>query len=185
MIKEGFQKPFPKRKKPRKYKRYEWPLPNYMWHTDWHVIKSAKMKGENILVYIDDCTRKIMSYITGAATSKNATFALYSAIVENSVTPHILNSDRGAQFFPSKTDKKGKALHEFQVVLDELGILFVPSKVRHPQTNGKNEKFFDILDKEFDERFATLQEFIDYYNNKRLSEAVDYQTPNEAYEKRL
>ena len=40
LVMEGFQKPFSKRQKPRKYKRYEWPLPNYMWHTDWHVIKA-------------------------------------------------------------------------------------------------------------------------------------------------
>ena len=31
---------------------------------------------------------------------------------------------------------------EFQEVLTHLGIQFVPSKRRHPQTNGKNEKFF-------------------------------------------
>ena len=70
-------------------------------------------------------------------------------------------------------------------MLNDLGIIFVPSKRRHPQTNGKMEKFFDILDKEFDERFETLDDFIDYYNNERPSEAVDYMTPNEAYKKRL
>ena len=185
MVKEGFQKPFPKRQKPRKYKRYEWPIPNYMWHTDWHVIKAKKLKGKNILVFIDDCSRKIMSYTTGATTTKNSIFALYKATAENLVTPFSLNSDRGSHFFPNKTDKKGKAMHEFQTVLEELGILFIPSKVRHPQTNGKNEKFFDILDREFDERFETLEQFIDYYNNERPSEAVDYMTPDEAYKKRL
>jgi len=185
LIKEKLQKPFKKRQKPRKYKRYEWPIPNYMWHTDWHVIKAEKMTGENILVFIDDCSRKIMGYITGAPNAKNSAFALYSAISKNLVTPFILNSDRGTHFFASKKDKKGKAMHEFQTVLEELGIIFVPSKVRHPQTNGKNEKFFDILDKEFDERFETLNDFINYYNNERLSEAVDYMTPNEAYKKRL
>jgi transposase InsO family protein len=185
MIRENLQKPFLKRKKPRKYKRYEWPIPNYMWHTDWHKIKGKMMRGENILVFIDDCSRKIMGYIIGAPTTRNSVFALYNAISTNLVTPFILNSDRGAQFFPNKTDKKGLAMHEFQAVLDELGIIFIPSKVRHPQTNGKNEKFFDILDKEFDERFETLSDFISYYNNERLSEAVDYMTPNEAYEKRL
>ena len=174
-----------KEKKPRKYKRYEWPIPNYMWHTDWHVIKSEKLKGENILVFIDDCSRKIMGYITGATTARNSVLALYKAISENLVTPFILNSDRGSHLFASKTDKKGKAMHEFQEILNELGIIFVPSKVRHPQTNGKNEKFFDILDKEFDERLETLEEFFNYYNNERPSEAVDYMTPNEAYEKRL
>jgi putative transposase len=185
LVKEGFQKPVPKRRKPRKYKRYEWPLPNYMWHTDWHVIKSPKLKGENIIVYLDDCSRKVMGYTVGAMTTRNSIFALYSAIAKNLVAPFILNSDRGTQFFPNKKDKKGKALHEFQQELEEMGIIFIPSRRRHPQTNGKMERFFGILDTEFDERFATLDEFIEWYNNERPSEAVDYMTPNEAYKKRL
>ena len=185
LIVKGFQKPFPKRQKPRKYKRYEWPIPNYMWHTDWHEIKAEKLKGENILVYIDDCSRKVMSHITGAMTTKNSLFALYSAITKHNVIPYCLNSDRGTQFFPNKKDKNGNASHAFQEALEELGISFIPSKRRHPQTNGKNEKFFDILDKEFDDRFKDLDEFIEWYNNERLSEAVDYLTPSEAYKKRL
>ena len=185
LVEEGFQKPCPERRKPRKYKRYEWPLPNYMWHTDWHVIKSKKLKGQNIIVYLDDCSRRAMGYGIGAENTRNSLFALYSAISGNLATPFILNSDRGAQFFPNKKDKDGKAVHEFQEVLGELGIIFVPSKRRHPQTNGKIEKFFHILDKEFDERFETIDDFFDYYNNKRPSEAVDYMTPNEAYKKRL
>ena len=185
LIAEGFQKPVPKRKKPRKYRRYEWPLPNYMWHTDWHVIKAKKLNGENILVYLDDCSRKIMSHITGDMTTENSLFALYAAITKHGVSPYCLNSDRGTQFFPNKRDKNGKASHIFQETLEMLGITFIPSRARHPQTNGKNEKFFDILDKEFDERFDTLDEFIKWYNNQRLSEAVDYMTPNEAYKKRL
>ena len=185
LVKEGLQKPVPKRKKPRRYKRYEWPLPNYMWHTDWHVIKAQKLKGENIIVYLDDCSRKVMGYCIGAETTKNSLLALYSAVAENLATPFILNSDRGAQFFPNKKDKDGKAVHEFQEVLGELGIIFVPSKRRHPQTNGKLERFFGILDKEFDERFKDLDEFMEWYNSKRASEAIDYMAPSEAYEKRL
>lgn len=182
---EGLQKRVLKRSKPRKYKRYEWPIPNYMWHTDWHTIKSEKLKGENILVYIDDCSRKVMSYILGAETTKNSLFALYNAIEKNGVVPYCLNSDRGTQFFPNKKDKNGKASHKFQEALEDLGIIFIPSKKRHPQTNGKNERFFGILDREFDDRFETIDEFIEWYNNERLSEAVDYMTPSEAYKKRL
>jgi len=185
LVHEGFQKPCLKRQMPRKYRRYEWPIPNYMWHTDWHVIKAQKIHGQNIIVYIDDCSRKIMGYGLGAMTSRNSIFALFSAISRHGVIPYMLNSDRGTQFIPNKLDKKGKANHEFQKVLEELGIIFVPSKKRHPQTNGKNERFFGILDREFDERFATIEEFIEWYNDERLSEAVDYMTPNQAYKKRL
>lgn len=185
LVRERLQKPCKKRQKPRKYKRYEWPIPNYMWHTDWHVIKAKRRKGENIIVYIDDCSRKIMAHIIGDATTQNSLFALYTAIVKHKVTPFCLNSDRGSQFIANKFDKDGKANSEFQEALNELGIIFIPSKRRHPQTNGKIEKFFDILDKEFDERFETINDFIEWYNNERLSEAVDYMTPDEAYKKRL
>jgi len=110
---------------------------------------------------------------------------LYKAINDNSVIPFTLNSDRGTQFFPNKKDKTGKAVHEFQKALNELGIIFIPSRRRHPQTNGKLERFFGILDREFDERFENLNAFIEWYNNERASEAVDYMTPTEAYKKRF
>jgi putative transposase len=186
MVKEGFQKPCKARHKPRKYKRYEWPIPNIMWHTDWHIMKSEKLKGKQFISYIDDCSRKIMGYgISDHATEKNSLAVLYKAIAKHQVIPWMLNSDRGSQFIPSKFDKSGKANHAFQEALEELGIKFIPSRARHPQTNGKNEKFHHILDTGFDERFETIDEFIEWYNNKRMSEAVDYMTPNEAYKKRL
>jgi len=186
LVKEGLQKPNLKKQKPRKYKRYEWPIPNLMWHTDWHVIKSEKLKGKNFISYIDDCSRKIMAYGVFDYMTTNASLdVLYSAIAEHKVQPWQLNSDRGTQFIPNKLDKDGKANHAFQQALEELGIRFIPSRARHPQTNGKLEKFHHILDTEFDERFETIEEFIDHYNNERISEAVDYMTPNEAYKKRL
>jgi len=183
---EGFQKPCPKRQKPRKYKRYEWPIANFMWHTDWHVIKTTKLTGQNFISYLDDCSRQIMSYgIFKEMTTKNSLLVLYKAIDKHLTTPFELNSDRGSQFIPPKIDKTGKANSEFQDELKHLGILFIPSRARHPQTNGKLEKFHDILDREFDDRFKTLDEFIDWYNNERASEAVDYETPSERYKKRL
>lgn len=183
---EGLQKPCPKRQKPRRYKRYEWPIANFMWHTDWHVIKAEKLKGKCFISYLDDCSRKIMGYgALGSMTTRTSLIALYHAIAQHGVIPFELNSDRGSQFIPSKFDKHGKANGEFQEALAELGIVFIPSRVRHPQTNGKIEKFHHILDKEFDERFETLDEFIEWYNNERASEAVDYETPNERYQKTL
>ena len=121
----------------------------------------------------------------GNQTTQNSLFALYSAIAKNGVIPFCLNSDRGTQFIANKFDKNGEANHTFQEALEELGILFIPSKRRHPQTNGKNERFFGILDREFDERFNDMNHFIKWYNYERLSEAVDYMTPAEAYKKRL
>ena len=63
-----------------------------------------------------------LGYCIGAETTRNSLFALYSAIAGSLATPFILNSDRGAQFFPNKRDKEGNAFHEFQEALKELGI---------------------------------------------------------------
>lgn len=186
LVKEGLQKPCKARQKPRKYKRYEWPVPNLMWHTDWHKIKHGELKGKQLIPYIDDCSRKMMAYeVFDRATEHNSLMVLYEAIANNEAIPWKLNSDRGSQFIPNKFDKHGKANHAFQEALKELGIIFVPSKKRHPQTNGKCEKWFDIFEKEFDERFKTVDEFVKWYNDERISEAVDYMTPSEAYKKRL
>lgn len=186
LVKEGLQKPNLKRRKPRKYKRYEWPVPNLMWHTDWHVMKSVKLRGKNFISFIDDCSRKIMGYgVFNRMTTENSLAILYDSICKNGVVPFLLNSDRGSQFIPNKFDKNGKANSAFQEALKELGITFVPSRRRHPQTNGKLEKFHHILDTEFDDRFETIEEFIHWYNTERLSEAKDYNTPNEAYKKAL
>lgn len=157
-----------------------------MWHTDWHTIKVTKLKGEQLITYLDDCSRKVMAYgVFTSPTTKNSLLILYKAIAENGASPAELNSDRGSQFIPNKFDKHGKANSVFQETLQELGIFFVPSRARHPQTNGKLEKFHDIFEKEFDERFKTIDRFIKWYNEERASEALDYKTPNEAYKKRL
>lgn len=186
LVREGFQKPNPRKRKPRKYKRYEWPISNYMWHTDWHVIKVGKLRGKHFLSYLDDSSRKIMACgVFDNPTTQNSLFVLYKAIAGHGVIPVELNSDRGPQFIPSKFDKRGKANSAFQQALEELGIIFVPSRVRHPQTNGKIEKFHDILEKEFDDRFETIEQFIEWYNSERLSEAIDHKTPNGVYKKRL
>jgi putative transposase len=157
-----------------------------MWHTDWHMIKAVKLKCMQFISYMDDCSRKIMAYgVFNNLTTRNSLLILYKSIADNGVTPFELNSDRGSQFIPNKFDKNGKANSAFQEALNDLGILFVPSRARHPQTNGKIEKFHHILDTGFDERFETIDHFIRWYNEERASEALDYKTPNEAYKKRL
>jgi len=173
LVEKGFVKCVPKRRGPKRYKRYEWPLPNLLWHTDW------KEFGDKwLIVYLDDHSRKITGHGEfDNATAKNAKFVLCNAIAQNSV-PYQLNHDRGTQYYANKRDRKGFADHEFEQMLESLGIIAVPSRAHHPQTNGKCEYFWKIVKAEFDDRFASFDEFVDWYNNERLSEALDYQTPN-------
>jgi len=47
---------------------------------------------------------------------------------------------------------------------EEQGIKHILGRVHHPQTYGKIERWFGTYKQEFDERFSSLNEFIDYYN---------------------
>ncbi|MDP2749206.1 MAG: DDE-type integrase/transposase/recombinase [Nanoarchaeota archaeon] len=175
--------PCPKRRGQRKYVRYQWPLSNYMWHVDW------TQEGEDLYCsYIDDRSRKIMA--AGKfknATAENGQFVLHQAILANETCPAIILSDKGAQFYANKRDKKGeKGLCEFEKELAELGIEFWTARRNHPQTNGKMEKWFDTLKKRMKKHpDETLQTFVKWYNEGRIHHALDYKTPEEVYRENL
>ena len=58
----------------------------------------------------------------------------------------IVLSDKGTQFYNAKRNKKGKRTPRlFEQELKELGTEFWTSRRNHSQTNGKQEKLFDML----------------------------------------
>jgi len=171
--------PCPKRRGQRKYVRYQWPISNWMWHCDW-----SFYEGKWHIVYIDDRSRKIMA--AGAfdnATTKNAIFVLYQAILMNSVCPVIVLSDKGAQFYANTKNKKGeRAISGFEEELLKLGIDFWTSRRNHPQTNGKMEKWFDTMKKRKKKHpEENLQDFVKWYNEGRIHHALGYDTPEKTY----
>ncbi len=175
--------PCPKRRGKRKYVRYQWPMSNYMWHTDW-----SFYKGKWYCVYIDDRSRKIM--IAGEfnnATTENALFLLYQTILINQVCPVIILSDKGSQFYANIRNKKGeRSISIFEKNLESLGIKLWTSRKNHPQTNGKMEKWFDTMKKRFNKHpEETLQEFVKWYNETRIHHALNYETPNKVYWKKV
>ncbi len=71
----------------------------------------------------------------------------------------------------------------FYVLTIEQGIGLINSRPYHPQTNGKLKRFFQALEKELVHRKG-VQEYVDYYNERRLHWALDidnYEKPLEAF----
>ena len=168
-----------KRRGQRKYVRYQWPISNYMWHCDW-----SEYKEESYISFIDDRSRKIMG--TGKfknATTKNVIFVLFQAMLSNQVSPVIILSDKGPQFYANKKDKSGKrGLSEFEKELNKIGIELCTSRRNHPQTNGKMERWFDTMKQRFKKHpEENLQIFVKWYNEKRIHHALEYRTPEEVY----
>lgn len=180
---KGLTDPCEKRRGQRKYVRYQWPLSNFMWHCDW-----SQYKGKWYCVFIDDRSRKIMA--AGEfdnANEENAIFLLHQAILINEVCPVIVLSDKGTQFYNSKKNNKGELTPSlFEQELEQLGIEFWTSRRNHPQTNGKMEKWFDTMKKRLKKHpDESLQDFVEWYNKERIHHALDYETPEEVYLKKL
>jgi len=180
---EKLTDPCPKRRGQRKYVRYQWPISNYMWHCDW-----SQYENKWHCAFIDDRSRRIMAAEEfNNATTKNALFVLYKAISDNGVCPVIVLSDKGSQFYANKHDKKGKkGISEFEKELMNIGIEFWTSRRNHPQTNGKMEKWFDTMKKRFKKHpEETLQDFVKWYNERRIHHALAYDTPEKVYWEKL
>lgn len=176
---ERLTEPCEKRRGQRKYVRYQWPFSNYMWHVDW-----TEYDDKQYIAFIDDRSRKIMAAgMFSNATKENTIFVFYQAMLMNGSCPVIVLSDKGAQFFANIKNKQGeRALSEFEQELNKLGIELWTSRRNHPQTNGKMEKWWHTMKmrkKKHPEE--TLQDFVNWYNEKRIHHALEYKTPEQVY----
>ncbi len=69
-----------------------------IWHTDWHAMKDTRMKGLNLIIYLDDASRCVTGdALFREATSENAVIALRQAIAKFGV-PATIMSDNGSCF---------------------------------------------------------------------------------------
>ena len=176
----------PVKSRQRKWVRYERLYSNAMWHTDWHIMKDPRMKGLNLITYLDDASR----CVTGAAlfreaTSENAVTVLRQAIGRFGMPATIL-SDNGSCFVGAGGRKKPKGtwtptLFENELLALDIGL--INSRPYHPQTNGKLERFHRSIEDEI-WRYGGLDDYIEYYNTDRLHWALDidnYETPMMAF----
>ena len=97
-------------------------------------------------------------------------------------------TDHGSQFFANKTNKDGESESLFDAFLTENGIKHIKARVKHPQTNGKIEKWYHTCEKNR-KLFENFDKFLDWYNSIRYHESLDekhyLQTPEDAFWARL
>jgi len=175
----GFAKTEPRKSKERKWVRYERKHSNSLWHTDWFILA-----GKNTIAYLDDASRLatcVMQF--DHATAENSAAALDKAIGEWK-TPKQLMSDHGTQFttLPRKTCDNPEP-NKFQIRLKELNIQHIRARVKHPQSNGKVERFIPTI-RVLYKHFGSLEKAVDYYNMRRPHmslESESIKTPHETF----
>jgi putative transposase len=172
-LKNGFKMNRRSRPSQIKFVKYEWPAPNMLWHTDW---TQCPFTGKQLIAFIDDHSRFIVhaEYFSNA-TTENTILAFENAI-EKYGKPQAILTDNGTQFTPAKAE-----VGPFTKWCNEHEIKHILGRVHHPQTNGKIERWFGTYKLEYDERFSNLNEFIVFYNEKRLHQGINYKKPVERY----
>ena len=167
------------------YQQFEKSRCNEMWQTDFKgEFKTADGKYCYPLDILDDHSRFAIRIDASDSTINVVKRNFESAFLEYGVPDSIL-SDNGAQFAGFK-----QGYTQFEKWLMCLDVLPIHGRIKHPQTQGKIERFHRSMKEELlnhknfenaDAANAALQEWRYKYNYIRPHEALGMKCPGEVY----
>ena len=165
--------------------RFEKEKCNDMWQTDFKgEFRTADGKYCYPLTIIDDHSRFSIAIVAKTSTENVVIPAFMDAFAEYGLPRSVL-SDNGAQFAGFK-----HGYTQFEKLLMRLDILPVHGRIKHPQTQGKIERFHRTMKSELlkHRSFADINEADEQlrnwrfkYNNERPHEALGMRCPAQEY----
>jgi transposase InsO family protein len=169
------------------HKRFEMEHPNKMWQADFKG-HFAMLNGERCypLAILDDHSRYCLCIDAKENERYEGTKESFLQVFKRSGMPDTLLCDNGN---PWGTAQSTGYTH-FEVWLMDLGVLTIHGRPRHPQTQGKEERFNGTLNKEHIKRRAIenrtqaqqgFDEYRAFYNYERPHHALDLLTPSQRY----
>lgn len=153
--------------------------PNHVWSTD---ITYTGVAGNRafVIAILDWFSRKILAYsVTNTMDAYHCVETLETAMRRHG-QPDIFNSDQGSQFTSKEFINVLKS-KEIKISMDGRGRCL---------DNAKMERFWwalkyeDIKIKEYislPQLRLGVQNYVNFYNTKRIHSALEYQTPDEVY----
>ena len=166
--------------------RFEKELCNQMWQTDF---KGEFRMEDGRYCYpldiIDDHSRFAIRVVPHLRTSYVVIPVFAQAFQEFGLPDSIL-SDNGAQFAGFR-----KGYTQFERWLMDLDILPIHGRIKHPQTQGKIERFHRTMKQELlnhttianiEDAKSKLDNWREKYNNIRPHEALGRKRPGDVYE---
>jgi len=146
-------------------------------HLDWTYHPKLKV---NALPVLDDASRKLLALIEiKSATTDASIDAMKQALKHGGIQQCI--TDHGTQFWKGE-DMKAR----FPAFLEQHDIKHIPTKIKHPQSNGKIEKFIHLY-KKHRTAFKTKEDFMQWYNEVRPHMSLHFdklETPEQAYQRK-
>ena len=173
----GYAKPKEKKDiRKKKWIRYERRHSLTAVHIDWHYFKGKWVFGVE-----DDASRKLLALLECKnETTANSIKGMELALEQGSIAQCIC--DHGSQF----TSNIGGD-STFAAFLEGKGIKQILCRIKHPQSNGKIEKWFGCYDRHR-EAFNSIEEFLHWYNDVRPHRSLKLdilETPSQAFIRKL
>jgi len=168
--------------------RFERSAPNDLWQMDTkgrYLLRAGECHPLSIL---DDHSRYAVGLYALPELSAEKAYPYLVQTFLNYGLPLAMLMDRGSLWWSARN---GWGLTWLSVRLIDLGIQLLYGRVRHPQTQGKVERFHRTLDQaighrgapqEFAPWPAMLEEFRSSYNHRRPHEALAMKRPVERYQ---
>jgi putative transposase len=183
LLEKGFANSIGMKIRKKKWIRYERRHSLSAVHMDW----AYEPKTDTwIIAVIDDASRMILSYGEfNNSTVDNTILVLKEALKYGKIREVI--TDHGAQFTANKFDKNGNAKSQFAEFCKANGIKQILCRVKHPQSNGKIERWFGLY-RQKRELFPSLKEFVYWYNHIKPHMSLNYEdleTPSQAFERKF
>jgi putative transposase len=161
----------------KKWNRYERRHSLTAVHIDWHYYNGVWVFGVE-----DDASRKLLSMVEAdRETTDNSIIGMELALKHGQIKQCI--SDHGSTFTSNFVDAKSR----FREYLISKGIKQILCRIRHPRSNGKIEKWFQVYDGHR-KAFKTAEDFLYWYNDLKPNKALNFdilETPSQAFIRKL
>ena len=175
------------RKRPRSsYIRFEAAQPNEMWQSDVTHWRLADGTDIEILNWLDDHSRYLLSATAHQAVTGDDVVAVFLDVVGDHGPPASTLTDNARIY----TARFGGGRNAFEYLLPMLGVIQKNGSPGHPQTQGKIERFHQTQKRwlaarpparTLEELQRQLDAFREHYNEHRPHRALQRRTPGEAY----
>ncbi|MEK6828314.1 MAG: DDE-type integrase/transposase/recombinase [Nanoarchaeota archaeon] len=147
-------------------------------HIDWYYYAPMELW---VFAVIDDASRKLLAIFECKSPTTEASIEGMKEAMKHGKIKQCI-SDHGSQFISNIGGDS-----RFKEFLDSNGIKQILCRIKHPQSNGKVEKFFDLY-KNKRILFRTKEEFIVWYNDVRPHRSLNFEileTPQQAFIRKM
>jgi putative transposase len=152
--------------------------PNHVWATDITYIK-LKDRFMYFIAIVDICSRYIIAHDLSHSLEAGFCITTLQAALA-STKPEIFNTDQGVQFtsaqFVGELTK-----HNIQISMDHKGRCFDNIFVERLWRTIKQEAVYFYRPETVADLEKCLNNFVIWYNNKRLHQSLNYRTPSSVY----